>query len=49
MEIHGEQRHFEARIVSAEGDKVLTIVRNVTGSRRAADALARERREVVTK
>ena len=39
LEIHGEQRHFEARIVSAEGDKVLTIVRNVTESRRAADAL----------
>jgi len=39
LEIAGEERHFEARIVSAEGDKVLTIVRNVTESRRAADAL----------
>ena len=39
LEIADEERHFEARIVSAEGDKVLTIVRNVTESRRDADAL----------
>jgi len=39
LEIAGEQRHFEARLVSAEGDKVLSIVRDVTESRRAADAL----------
>jgi PAS domain S-box-containing protein len=34
-----EERHFEARLVSAEGDNVLSIVRDVTESRRAADAL----------
>jgi PAS domain S-box-containing protein len=39
LEIAGEERHFEARLVSAEGDKVLSIVRDVTESRRAADAL----------
>ena len=39
LELGGQERHFEARIVSAGGDKVLTIVRNVTDSRRAADAL----------
>jgi PAS domain S-box-containing protein len=39
LEIAGEERHFEARLVSAEGDKVLSIVRDVTDSRRAADAL----------
>jgi PAS domain S-box-containing protein len=39
LEIAGETRHFEARIVRAGGDKVLTIVRNVTEARRAADAL----------
>ena len=39
LEIAGEKRHFEARLVSAEGDKVLSIVRDVTESRRAADAL----------
>ncbi|HKO97544.1 MAG TPA: PAS domain S-box protein [Pyrinomonadaceae bacterium] len=35
----GEERYFEARIVSADRDKVLTIVRNITESRRAAVAL----------
>jgi PAS domain S-box-containing protein len=39
LNIAGEERHFEARLVSAEGDKVLSIVRDVTESRRAADAL----------
>jgi len=34
-----EERHFEARLVSAEGNNVLSIVRDVTESRRAADAL----------
>src|SRR6267142_5700338 len=39
LEIHHEERHFEARLVRAEGDKVLSIVRDVTEARRAADAL----------
>lgn len=39
LRIGDEDRHFEARIVSAEGDKVLTIVRDVTEARQAADAL----------
>ena len=39
LPIGDEERHFEARIVSAGEDKVLTIVRNVTESRRAEDAL----------
>ena len=39
LDIGGEWRHFEARIVKAEEDKVLTIVRNITESRRAEDAL----------
>lgn len=39
LDIGGEPRQFEARIVGAEGDKILTIVRNVTEARRAADAL----------
>ena len=37
LEIGGEQRHYEARMVSAEGDKALSIVRDVTDARRAAD------------
>lgn len=47
LEIAGEQRYFEARIVAAEGDKVLTIVRNVTESRRAADALRRSEEKLL--
>jgi PAS domain S-box-containing protein len=39
LTIADEERRFEARLVSAEGDKVLSIVRDVTESRRAADAL----------
>ncbi|HEV7475149.1 MAG TPA: PAS domain-containing protein [Pyrinomonadaceae bacterium] len=47
LAIANEERHFEARIVSAEGDKVLTIVRNVTESRRAADALRRSEEKLL--
>jgi PAS domain S-box-containing protein len=39
LRIADEERHFEARLVSAEGDKVLSIVRDITEPRRAADAL----------
>ena len=39
LPIADEERHFEARLVSADGDNVLSIVRDVTESRRAADAL----------
>jgi PAS domain S-box-containing protein len=39
LEIADEERHFEARLVRAEGDKVLSIVRDVTEAKRAADAL----------
>jgi PAS domain S-box-containing protein len=34
-----EERYFEARLVRAEGDNVLSIVRDVTETHRAADAL----------
>jgi len=39
LEIGNVERHFEARLVAAEGDKVLSIIRDVTDARRAADAL----------
>jgi len=39
LPINGEERHFEARMVSAADDKVLSIVRDITAPRRAADAL----------
>ena len=47
LELNGERRQFEARIVSAEGDKVLTIVRDITESRRAADALRRSEEKLL--
>lgn len=47
LEIGGQEGVFEARIVSAEGDKVLTIVRNVTESRRAADALRKSEEKLL--
>jgi PAS domain S-box-containing protein len=39
LKIADQERYYEARMVSAKGDKVLSIVRDVTESRRAADAL----------
>ncbi len=39
IEINGHERLYEARLVAAEGDKILSIVRDMTESRRAADAL----------
>ncbi|MCM3870394.1 MAG: PAS domain S-box protein [Pyrinomonadaceae bacterium] len=41
LPIDDEDRYFEARLVGAEGDNVLSIVRDVTETRRAADALRR--------
>ncbi|MEK6337591.1 MAG: PAS domain S-box protein [Acidobacteriota bacterium] len=39
LQIGDEHRHYEARLVLAEGDKVLSIIRDVTDARRAADSL----------
>lgn len=41
FQIEGEERYYEARLVGAEGDKVLSIVRDMTEVHRAADALSR--------
>jgi signal transduction histidine kinase len=41
LEIGGEARDFEARLVVAEGDKVLSIIRDVTETRRSAEAVRR--------
>jgi PAS domain S-box-containing protein len=41
LQITGEEKHFEARLVVAEGNNVLSIIRDVTEARRAADALRR--------
>jgi signal transduction histidine kinase len=37
--IDGRERHYEARLIGMEGDKTLTIVRDVTNQRLAATAL----------
>ena len=47
LQIGGEQRHYEARLVLAEGDKVLSIVRDVTERRLAADALRRSEEKLL--
>ncbi len=39
MQVGTQARHFEARIVNAEGDHALSIVRDVTDARLATDAL----------
>lgn len=33
--LHGEESHFEARLIAMEGDKALSIVRNVTDRQKA--------------
>ena len=46
LPINGEERHFEARMVTA-GDDVLSICRDVTESRRAANALRRSEEKLL--
>ena len=40
------ERHFEARMVQSEGDKVICIVRDTTDRQRAADALRESQRKL---
>jgi len=47
LDIAGEERHFEARLVSAEGDKILSIVRDITESHRAAYALRKSEEKLL--
>ena len=44
LNIHGDFRHFEARFIGLDGDRVLSVVRDITQRRRSEDAL-RESRE----
>jgi PAS domain S-box-containing protein len=39
--IEGEERHYEARLIGIEGEKVLSVVRDVTAGRLASEALTR--------
>jgi signal transduction histidine kinase len=41
LPIGGEERHYEARLVGADGDKVLSIVRDVTEQRLAVENIRR--------
>ena len=47
LPVNGGERHFEARMVSAAGDKVLSIVRDITEPRRAADALRKSEEKLL--
>ena len=47
LPLNGKERYFEARMVSVAGDKVLSIVRDVTASRLAADALRRSEEKLL--
>jgi PAS domain S-box-containing protein len=39
LTLHGEDRWYEARVVTTEGDKMLSVVREITDRRRAEEAL----------
>lgn len=41
LEFLGEERYYEARLVKAEADNVLSIVRDITETRRVTDSLRR--------
>ena len=45
--INGALRHYEARLVAAGADKSLTIVRDVTESRRAVEAAKRSQEQLM--
>ena len=39
LKLGDQEKHYEARLVTAEGDHILSIIRDVTETRRAGDAL----------
>jgi len=47
LPLGSEERHFEARMVIAEGDKVLSIVRDVTQPYRYADDLRKSQEQLL--
>jgi PAS domain S-box-containing protein len=44
LEINGELRHYEARLIGLSDDRVLSIVRDITSRRRSEDALLEAQR-----
>jgi signal transduction histidine kinase len=47
IQLPNQQRHFEARLVKAEGDYALSIVRDITEARRATDAAKESERRLL--
>jgi PAS domain S-box-containing protein len=47
LHVGNEDRHFEARVVNAEGDHALSIVRDITDARRAAEAVRETERRLL--
>ena len=46
LDLNGERRHFEARLVGYGPDKILTIIRDITESKRAHDEAESNRLEL---
>lgn len=46
MELNGERRFYEARVVACEDDRLLSIVRDITQSKQAETALYRAQQEL---
>jgi PAS domain S-box-containing protein len=47
LEVDGELRHYEARLVSAGADKCLSIIRDVTEGRRAVEVAKRSEEQLL--
>jgi len=47
LKLNGEERHFEARLVAAGEDKALSIVREVSETRRAADSIRQSEKKLI--
>jgi signal transduction histidine kinase len=47
LELNGEERHYEARLVSAGEDKALSIVREVSEARKAANSLVQSEKKLL--
>ena len=39
LDLNGDYRHYEARLIALDGDRVLSVVRDITDRRRSEDAL----------
>lgn len=46
LQLRNEERHYEARLIGMEGDKTLSIVRDVTDRKRASQALEESQKKL---